>query len=386
MSKTIISVEKVSKSYQIGQYHADSLREAVTNFFQFRRQPAPKNFWALRNVSFTVEEGDVVGIIGRNGSGKSTLLKIVSQITPPTTGKLTMHGRVASLLEVGTGFNPELTGRENIYLNGVILGMKRREIRKKFSEIVEFADIGQFLDTPVKRYSSGMYMRLAFAIAVHLEPDILVVDEVLSVGDAQFQKKSLAKMEEVRKQGRTVLFVSHNMKAIESLCNKALLLEKGKTKGIVPVQGAIEAYTPRPKINRGECHFPGKPLRYVKAAQKGETLEITANYYFERLTLPVFGFVIADALGAPICGTNPLINPPEAPFRPQKKGTVVAKIDQPKLLNGTYSLSVWLGDDKQEFFSHPNCLTFEVNNMVKGKQLPAPAVGPVFPSCQWRFE
>jgi lipopolysaccharide transport system ATP-binding protein len=195
-----------------------------------------EEFWALKDVSFDVNPGDRLGIIGRNGAGKSTLLKILSRITEPTTGEIKIKGRVASLLEVGTGFHQELTGRENIYLNGAILGMSRKEIKKKFDEIVAFSEVEKFLDTPVKRYSSGMYVRLAFAVAAHLEPEILIIDEVLSVGDAQFQKKSMGKMGDVSKAGRTVIFVSHNMGAISSLCNKGIFLEKG----ILTCQGSIE--------------------------------------------------------------------------------------------------------------------------------------------------
>ncbi len=190
--------------------------------------PATEDFWALKDVSFEIKQGEVVGIIGRNGAGKSTLLKILSRITEPTEGRVTLRGRVASLLEVGTGFHPELTGRENIFLNGAILGMTRAEIRRKFDEIVAFAEVDKFLDTPVKRYSSGMYVRLAFAVAAHLEPEILVVDEVLAVGDSQFQKKCLGKMQDVARGGRTVLFVSHNMNAVEDLCSAALSLEAGR--------------------------------------------------------------------------------------------------------------------------------------------------------------
>lgn len=230
MSKPIIEVENLSKKYQIGErksYYA--LRDQISSFFDFKKpKTKTKDFWALKNISFTVRKGDSLGIIGRNGAGKSTLLKILSQITPPTTGKITMRGRVASLLEVGTGFHPELTGRENIFLNGAILGMSQREIKQKFNDIVNFAEIEKFLDTPVKRYSSGMYVRLAFAVAAHLEPEILIVDEVLAVGDTQFQKKCLGKMSQVGKEGRTVLFVSHNMAAINELCPKCILLDKGK--------------------------------------------------------------------------------------------------------------------------------------------------------------
>jgi lipopolysaccharide transport system ATP-binding protein len=241
---TVITVENLGKKYllrhQSGQqpYVAlrDVLNDGVRNLGRkllgrgaaAARGAEQEEFWALRDVSFEVRQGDRIGIIGRNGAGKSTLLKILSRITEPTTGSVRIKGRVASLLEVGTGFHPELTGRENIYLNGAILGMGRAEIKKKFDEIVNFAEIEKFLDTPVKRYSSGMYVRLAFAVAAHLEPEILVVDEVLAVGDAQFQKKCLGKMEDVStKEGRTVLFVSHNMGAVNKLCNRASWFEKG---------------------------------------------------------------------------------------------------------------------------------------------------------------
>lgn len=205
--------------------------KSLLRLFSSTTQPTRdgwEEFWALRDIYFDIREGDRVGIIGRNGAGKSTLLKILSRITDPSTGRITIRGRIASLLEVGTGFHPELSGRENIFLNGAILGMSRAEIRRKFDEVVAFAEVEQFLDTPVKRYSSGMYVRLAFAVAAHLDPEILVVDEVLAVGDAQFQRKCLGKMEDVGKSGRTILFVSHDMNAIERLCTRALLLEHGR--------------------------------------------------------------------------------------------------------------------------------------------------------------
>lgn len=239
MSRPMIEIKGLSKSYRLGEtIRHDTLRDAVSHGFRSLlgwskaglkpRAGEVQDFWALKDVSFDVHEGEVVGIIGRNGAGKSTLLKILSRITDPTEGEVRLHGRIASLLEVGTGFHPELTGRENIYLNGTILGMSRSEIAAKFSQIVEFAEIEKFLDTPVKRYSSGMYVRLAFAVAAHLEPEILVVDEVLAVGDAQFQKKCLGKMKDVSKLGRTVLFVSHNMAAVAELCGRCILLEKGE--------------------------------------------------------------------------------------------------------------------------------------------------------------
>jgi len=245
MADTIIKVENLSKKFTIGArepYY--SLRDQIASLWSFKNKKSSEEFWALKDLNFEIKRGEVVGIIGRNGAGKSTLLKILSQITPPTTGKITMKGRVASLLEVGTGFNQELTGRENIFLNGAILGLSRDEIKRKFDEIVAFSEVEKFLDTPVKRYSSGMYVRLAFAIAANLEPEILIVDEVLAVGDAQFQKKCLGKMDEVsKKDGRTVLFVSHNMAAIKNLCNTALFIDRGKIKYKGPVDEAINLYS-----------------------------------------------------------------------------------------------------------------------------------------------
>jgi lipopolysaccharide transport system ATP-binding protein len=251
--KPIIRVERLSKQYAIGSKPEPyaTLRESLVkaarfplNVFKGRSKGnGNSSFWALKDVSFEVNPGEVVGIIGRNGAGKSTLLKILSRITEPTRGRIELYGRVGSLLEVGTGFHPELTGRENIFLNGAILGMRREEIAKKFDEIVDFAEIEDFLDTPVKRYSSGMYTRLAFAVAANLEPEILIVDEVLAVGDAEFQKKCLGKMHEVSKQdGRTVLFVSHNMTAVQNLCTKAILLRGGQVANAGNTKDIINEY------------------------------------------------------------------------------------------------------------------------------------------------
>jgi lipopolysaccharide transport system ATP-binding protein len=237
MSDAVMRVEHVSKQYRIGrpEERNDSLREAVTravsrslrDVVRGRRTEAPRLFWALRDVSFDVRHGEVLGIIGRNGAGKSTLLKVLSRITHPTSGRVEAYGRVGSLLEVGTGFHPELTGRDNIYLNGSILGMRKAEVDRKFDEIVDFSGVEMFLDTPVKRYSSGMYVRLAFAVAAHLEPEILIVDEVLAVGDVDFQKRCLRKMEGVARGGRTVLLVSHNMSTVQAFCTRAILLRDG---------------------------------------------------------------------------------------------------------------------------------------------------------------
>ncbi|MEO5713805.1 MAG: ABC transporter ATP-binding protein [Luteolibacter sp.] len=255
MSDNVIYVENLGKRYllnhqaQGGRYKTlrDVLSTKAGSLFGARKpegghRKSIEEFWALKDVGFEIKQGEAVGIIGRNGAGKSTLLKLLSRITEPTTGRIELEGRVASLLEVGTGFHPELTGRENIYLNGAILGMGRLEIRRKFDEIVEFAEVEKFLDTPVKRYSSGMYMRLAFAVAAHLEPEILVVDEVLAVGDAAFQEKCLGKMGEVSSGGRTILFVSHQMNAVQSLCDRCLLLQQGRLVASGPTAEIIHKY------------------------------------------------------------------------------------------------------------------------------------------------
>jgi lipopolysaccharide transport system ATP-binding protein len=253
MSNPVVSIENLSKRYIIGHQTDpnDGLRHIVERVLrapgrllrgQRVRSRTVEDFWALQNVSFEIAQGEVVGIIGRNGAGKSTLLKILSRITEPTEGRVLLRGRVSSLLEVGTGFHPELTGRENVFLNGAILGMGRQEIRRKFDEIVAFADIEKFLDTPVKRYSSGMYVRLAFAVAAHLEPEILIIDEVLAVGDAAFQRKCLGKMGEVAKGGRTVLFVSHNMATISALCSRAVMLRDGCLVASGPVEEVVQGY------------------------------------------------------------------------------------------------------------------------------------------------
>jgi lipopolysaccharide transport system ATP-binding protein len=254
---TVISVENLSKTYRLGQIGTGTFTYDLALWWaKVRGKPNPllrigekdhgnrdgETIWALKDVSFNVEQGEVLGIIGRNGAGKSTLLKILSRVTAPTSGRITGTGRIASLLEVGTGFHPDLTGRENVYLNGAILGMSRREIDRKFDEIVDFAEIEKFIDTPVKRYSSGMYVRLAFAVAAHLEPEILVVDEVLAVGDVAFQKKCLGKMGDVAKEGRTVLFVSHNMAAIEYLCGKGILIDHGSVNYSGNIEDTVGIY------------------------------------------------------------------------------------------------------------------------------------------------
>jgi lipopolysaccharide transport system ATP-binding protein len=243
MNEIAIAVEELGKRYQIGQREPyGALRDVLMDALRRKRRAVPETIWALKDVAFKINQGEVVGLIGRNGAGKSTLLKILSRITKPTEGKADIWGRIGSLLEVGTGFHPELTGRENIYLNGAILGMRKTEIARKFDEIVAFAETEQFLDTPVKHYSSGMRVRLAFAVAAHLEPEILLVDEVLAVGDAAFQKKCLGKMGDVAKTGRTILFVSHNMGAITQLCSRVIYIEHGKVARDGTAAESVRAY------------------------------------------------------------------------------------------------------------------------------------------------
>ncbi|MBD2187100.1 ABC transporter ATP-binding protein [Pseudanabaena mucicola] len=304
MSDTVIRVENLSKKYVIGhqkQERYTSLRDVIAdkvrgigNIFNRHAQEqdeAFEEFWALKDVSFEIKQGDRVGIIGRNGAGKSTLLKILSRITEPTSGRISIKGRVASLLEVGTGFHPELTGRENIFLNGAILGMDRFEIKKKFDEIVAFAEVEKFLDTPVKRYSSGMYVRLAFAVAAHLEPEILIVDEVLAVGDSQFQKKCLGKMEDVaEKEGKTIILVSHNLQSVSRLCSVSLWLDHGELRKFDSSKKVIDSYfesSRKVSLNtwKPSESLPNAPFIYEKISvisPDGTTIDsISANQDFE---------------------------------------------------------------------------------------------------------
>jgi lipopolysaccharide transport system ATP-binding protein len=334
MGNIAVKVENLGKMYRIGgpqeayQTFRDAITKAVSAPFKRARDllrgqaygaaGLTEEIWALKDVSFEVKHGEVVGIIGRNGAGKSTLLKILSRITEPTTGYADVYGRVGALLEVGTGFHPELTGRENVYLNGAILGMSRNDINRKFDEIVEFAGVEKFIDTPVKHYSSGMGLRLGFSVAAHLEPDILVVDEVLAVGDAQFQKKCLGKMSDVAGEGRTVLFVSHNMTAVNNLCGRGILLESGSIKGDLSAQEAIQLYHQSytqflsttslrdftSRMGTGELRFTEVEYRDVDGnptigAVCGETVQIALKYERKERSLPSVDVAIkvADMLG-----------------------------------------------------------------------------------------
>lgn len=375
MSEPIIKVEHLSKRYVLGHQVAngeDGLRHALQAMLLAPRRwlknqrAATEEFWALKDVSFDVQSGEVVGIIGRNGAGKSTLLKILSRITEPTAGKITINGRVASLLEVGTGFHQELTGRENIFLNGAILGMTKAEIKRKFDEIVDFSEVEQFIDTPVKRYSSGMYVRLAFAVAAHLEPEVLIVDEVLAVGDAGFQQKCMGKMRDVSKGGRTVFFVSHNMQAILTLCRTAIWLQSGQLVERGPAQALaakyIEKYTlnesdanlplvERPRTGSGAARFTrmtvipfdaaGKRGEYIVSGMSVQfDLEITAEAQLRDTTVAV---TIYDVNRYRLIDVNTALKGEFLSLAPGSKANVSFIIEEVLLKPGRYLVELWLG-------------------------------------------
>jgi lipopolysaccharide transport system ATP-binding protein len=360
----IIQVKHLSKRYQIGMDRTyktlcesitDTIKSPLKRLKSFSRQE--ESFWALKDINFDVYPGEVVGIIGRNGAGKTTLLKILSRITHPTEGKVILRGRVASLLEVGTGFHPELTGRENVYFNGAILGMTKQEIEDKFDEIVAFSGVKDFLDTPLKRYSSGMQVRLAFAVAAHLEPEILVVDEVLAVGDAEFQKKCLGKMGEVAKEGRTVLFVSHNMAAIENLCQRAIILQQGKVQYIGSQSESIAKYlvsfsdgvsSLKERTDRqgsGEIRVVAIEIRdgegnILDTVTSGQNIEI--YLYFEiqpgiSLSRVLVGFTVNTQLGIPIFLQHNRLTQNDFGFI-DKNGVFICKIKRLPLPGSTYKI------------------------------------------------
>ena len=377
---TVISIENVSKSYRLGMIGGGTLRDDLARWWAaLHHQPDPnakigeehharrigEEFWALQNISFQVNEGEILGIIGRNGAGKSTLLKILSRVTAPTSGCIKIKGRIASLLEVGTGFHPELTGRENVFLNGTILGMTKAEIRKKFDEIVAFAEIDEFIDTPVKRYSSGMYVRLAFAVAAHLESEILILDEVLAVGDAQFQKKCLGKMGKVSKAGRTVLFVSHNMTAVQSLCDRAVLLDGGRLAMDGSVSAVITGYMQtghgpnEEKFWDDPQHAPGNAIIRIKririlADQPGppdalltmqSPLRIETEYWVLKAgaTITHITYHLLNDQGITVLtsGSHPEVQPPGA-YR------AVCKISGNLLNSGGYFLKLLIVENENQ--------------------------------------
>jgi len=412
MSQVAIKVENLSKSFIIGHQKAEQytvLREVIadnvksfwnktTHLFRNNHAVAETNseeFWALRDVSFEINEGDRVGIIGRNGAGKSTLLKILSRITEPTRGKVTINGRIASLLEVGTGFHPELTGRENIFLNGAILGMSRVEIKRKFDEIVDFAEIEQFLDTPVKRYSSGMYVRLAFAVAAHLEPEILVVDEVLAVGDAQFQKKCLGKMEDVSKnQGRTVLFVSHNIVVINQLCNKALLLSKGVNLGYGPTETIVNQYL-NSDSRAHEFVQKEQGIYFTSFRVFGEEDDLIrpdAPCFFEFGIHSNVNRKVHVAVGINDKYGNRLFTPftknDDTPMELREgENTVLCEIEKLLLKPGVYYLHLYVGDGNERFDYISEGITMEVAPAkFYSSYMPEEAFGHFLVKHNWKLK
>lgn len=366
MSGHSIIVEGISKKYKIGAAIDPTLRGTLRSLFG-SNSPAD-DFWALTDINFKIAHGEAIGIVGENGSGKSTLLKILSKITYPTLGKATVYGRVASLLEVGTGFHPELSGRENIFLNGSLLGMTRSEIKDAFDEIVDFSGIELFLDTPVKRYSSGMYVRLAFAVAAHLRSEILLIDEVLAVGDAEFQKKCLGKMENVVSSGRTIMFVSHQLGLVKSICDKIIHLGKGKMQGMVPAQDfQLDTLITNAAIKR----FDSGVLKAV-AVSVSDQIVIKASYRFDSPTqVPHLGFIIHDLEGNALFGTNPTLTKSMPVL--QKEGTAIATVLRPQLNYGTFFLTVIFGDgttdlahlDKVLKFTVPAAKKFRVGGYLK---------------------
>lgn len=383
--KPILEVRNLWKQYKIGGQQASylSLREKLLQPFQRQKMDT---FWALKDINFDIFEGECVGIIGRNGAGKSTLLKILSQITPPTKGYIKARGRVASLLEVGTGFHPELTGRENIYLNGSILGLKRSEINAKFDEIIDFSGIEKFLDTPLKHYSSGMKLRLAFSVAAHLEPEILLIDEVLAVGDAEFQKKCLGKMDEVSRSGRTVLFVSHNMNAVRQLCNRGILLQKGSIELISNIDLTLDRYLENNSNN--EKHYDEhSAIRYLKIEQIDDKIILSATYESSKpLFIPSLGFTIYNNLGFPVTGFNPTLdNKSDMNKKYNPDGEIMMTLTRPNLLDGTYSVTIWFGDGYHDFFVDKHCLKLKIQGMTSHKQLPPAVMGSVMPDCNYIF-
>ncbi len=396
MSDTVIRVENLGKKYILGhqkQERYTALRDVIANksksvgrkllkpLGKKISDPTIDEFWALKDVSFEIKQGDRVGIIGRNGAGKSTLLKILSRITEPTKGSIRIKGRVASLLEVGTGFHPELTGRENIYLNGAILGMSKEEIKRKFDEIVAFAEVEKFLDTPVKRYSSGMYVRLAFAVAAHLEPEILVVDEVLAVGDAQFQKKCLGKMKEVSGEGRTVLFVSHNMPAIRTLCSTAIVLNKGQVISSGGINHCLASYETQNLQNQSSIWIRKSDkqggslvITKINSALHGEqpNLALELDIVLESRSKHKAAFLAVDILdntGTGLMQALPKIEGFLEDRHPQH--LVKITIDLPPLIPSQYLASVWVGSHNTETLD-------EVKEAIMFEVYTSPTLGRAF--------
>jgi ABC-type polysaccharide/polyol phosphate transport system ATPase subunit len=386
MARNAIEIENVSKRYLLGEHHGahGTLRDTITASVQRalgRETSRTQEIWALRDVSLTVTEGESLGLIGRNGAGKSTVLKVITRITEPTSGVSRTRGRVGSLLEVGTGFHPELTGRENVYLNGAILGMGRREIDRRFDEIVEFAGVPRFLDTPVKRYSSGMYLRLAFAVAAHLDSDIMAVDEVLAVGDAEFQRKCLGKMGALEREGRTVVFVSHNLDAIARLCRTTAWLEGGRLLAYGPTQEVISSYLASGITRAAQADFPERPDEHVSLrsatlynedgdaavqVDRGRSFTIEARFVVRR---PVPGLDITVFVES-LRGARVLDEAwsEAAPDERGEPGEYVARVTVPPVLAvGDYAAGIWIGSPYENHVYEEDVLRFRLEGATKGR-------------------
>ena len=421
MSDTAIRVENLSKRYRIGraQQRHDTLRDALVAglrapFERLRRDPEhgsqdadrEDTIWALKDVSFEVKHGEVVGIIGRNGAGKTTLLKILSRITEPTEGRAEIHGRVGSLLEVGTGFHPELTGRENIYLSGAILGMRKAEIDRRFDEIVAFSGVEKFLDTPIKRYSSGMNVRLGFSVAAHLEPEILLVDEVLAVGDTTFQKKCLGKMGEVASRGRTVLFVSHNMTAVHSLCSRAMLLDQGGIASAGKSEEVIQCYLSS-SVRTGEARIDPEAPRIGSGIALYETIRIVndqgeitgsiptgSSFGIEmrfRCKEPVtninFGVSLRGPMQEPIAQMLSRVTQGEMPIA-ETGGTVRLFIDRVNIIPGSYYLSIGMSRQGEQIDYVENVLRLDITPwpVYPTGKMPRYGSALVHLPCRWEAD
>ena len=411
-SDLAISVRDLGKAYEIvhGALKRPSFGELVMERLRnpLARQK-PETFWALRGVDLDIHKGDVLGIIGRNGAGKSTMLKLLNRITEPTEGMIDLYGRVGSLLEVGTGFHPELTGRENIYLNGSVLGMRRKEIERQFDAIVDFAEVEKFLDTPVKRYSSGMYVRLAFAVAAHLNPEILVVDEVLAVGDSQFQNKCLGKMGEVARSGRTVLLVSHNMAAVSNLCTRAAVLNGGKVHYVGDTESGIRHYMTLTKSHNADDHDlrrcrPGWATPLIQSArtvdEEGKDCQqfflggdITFEMEFdtaghEPISAPVMGVVVRHPTLGVVGGVNTRMSGFESRRGPYTRGVMRCRIKDAPLLQGSYSADLWLGDGPGDLDTITGFLKFEIEaaDVYKTGASPFRHMGTIFLKADWELD
>jgi ABC-type polysaccharide/polyol phosphate transport system ATPase subunit len=385
MPRNAIEVDHLSKRYRLGERQpGQSLREAVTGsavaLARRRRQADVKEIWSLNDVSLQVAEGQALGVIGRNGAGKSTLLKILARITEPTLGVSRTRGRLAALLEVGTGFHPELTGRENVYLNGAILGMSRRDITRRFEEIVAFAGVEQFVDTPVKRYSSGMYLRLAFSVAAHLEPDILVVDEVLAVGDAEFQARCVGRMQAVGREGRTVVFVSHNLEAIVQLCSHAAWLERGSVAELGPATDVVDAYLAaqvpdgaRQRLDDRQGPVALRSVRAVDSAGRPAELLRRDRPFTVEVRFLVRAAVPGLDVGVHLYNMQGVEVLSEAwgdtvPDRQSAPGEYLARVEIPPLLNvGDYVLGVWIGTRYDTFVQETALYRFRLEGDVRGR-------------------